>query len=46
MTLILVWNIIEAIVALQYPSTYVPPQPRGMELTPTKISSPLVSPKP
>lgn len=43
MTLILVWNIIEAIVALQYPSTYVPPQPKGMELTPTKISSPLVS---
>ncbi|KIR29686.1 hypothetical protein I307_01011 [Cryptococcus deuterogattii 99/473] len=41
MTLILVWNIIEAIVALQYPSTYVPPQPKGMELTPTKVSSPL-----
>ncbi|KAL0255523.1 hypothetical protein I308_100327 [Cryptococcus tetragattii IND107] len=49
MTLILVWNIIEAIVALQYPSTYVPPQPKGMELTPTKISSPLTrsySPRP
>lgn len=42
-TLVLVWNIVEAIVALQYPSTYVPPQPKGMELTPSKVSSPLVS---
>ncbi|OXH33576.1 hypothetical protein J008_02997 [Cryptococcus neoformans] len=40
-TFVLVWNIVEAIVALQYPYTYVPPQPKGMELTPSKVSSPL-----
>ncbi|WVQ84023.1 hypothetical protein IAT38_006168 [Cryptococcus sp. DSM 104549] len=38
---VLVWNIIEATVALQYPSTYVPPQPKGMQITPSKASSPL-----
>ncbi|WWD22083.1 hypothetical protein CI109_106572 [Kwoniella shandongensis] len=40
-TLLLCWNILEAIVAIQYPSTYTPPVVQGMKLTPSKVSSPL-----
>ncbi|KAK8846771.1 hypothetical protein IAR55_005859 [Kwoniella newhampshirensis] len=40
-SLLLIWNIIEAVVAIQYPSTYTPPVVEGMKLTPAKVSSPL-----
>ncbi|WVQ97840.1 hypothetical protein IAU59_004955 [Kwoniella sp. CBS 9459] len=39
--LVLLFNILEATVAIQYPSTYVPAQPEGMKITPAKVSSPL-----
>ncbi|WVW78730.1 hypothetical protein I302_100690 [Kwoniella bestiolae CBS 10118] len=38
---ILIWNILEAIISIQYPLEYVPPVRRGMVLTPSKVSSPL-----
>ncbi|WVQ76794.1 hypothetical protein IAR50_006468 [Cryptococcus sp. DSM 104548] len=42
--IVLVWNVVEAIVALQYPATYVPPQPKTMNITPASVSSPLTRP--
>ncbi|OCF39950.1 hypothetical protein I317_06262 [Kwoniella heveanensis CBS 569] len=39
--LVLLFNILEAVVAIQYPSTYTPAQPTGMKMTPVKVSSPL-----
>ncbi|WRT65019.1 uncharacterized protein IL334_001960 [Kwoniella shivajii] len=39
--IIMVWNIIEAIVSIQYPSTYIPPVREGLVMTPSKVTSPL-----
>ncbi|ODN96410.1 hypothetical protein L198_04124 [Cryptococcus wingfieldii CBS 7118] len=44
LAIVLVWNTVEAFVALQYPSTYVPPHPKTMNITPASVSSPLTRP--
>ncbi|WVO16246.1 hypothetical protein L204_103918 [Cryptococcus depauperatus] len=39
--ILFIWNCVEAAVALQYSSTYVPLEPKGSTITPLKKSSPL-----
>ncbi|KAK6904000.1 hypothetical protein L486_03576 [Kwoniella mangroviensis CBS 10435] len=38
---ILVWNIIESTISIQYPQEYIPPIRQNLVLTPSKVSSPL-----
>ncbi|WWD00309.1 hypothetical protein V866_007220 [Kwoniella sp. B9012] len=38
---ILVWNIIESTISIQYPQEYIPPIRQNLILTPSKVSSPL-----
>ncbi|WVQ68987.1 uncharacterized protein L199_007198 [Kwoniella botswanensis] len=38
---ILIWNIIESTISIQYPQEYIPPIRQNLILTPSKVSSPL-----